>query len=190
MKTFFRSLLLILALLGLLMFLSSCGVLKSIGSLASGMPKEQGEHWDVGYGWNKNITPGWQDIRYRRDDELEFFDGGEKLEKFQSLIIPVKGRVVRRLYNLSPSESKAAMLDKIGRSPFKLVKSKYSPADYIEYVDECNPNIVMVDMVDKSDYETKNRYGLFEFTFKNPGMYAIIYATLRGTEGFIIFKIE
>ena len=60
----FKFFLLILALLGLLLCLSSCTrELKFIGVSLPDMPKEKGEHWDVGFGWNKNITPGWQNVK-------------------------------------------------------------------------------------------------------------------------------
>ena len=119
--------------------------------------------------------------------------GGEKLERFQQFVTPVNGRVVRRLYNLSPSESKDGMLNKIWRSPFKLVEYE-NPfvANDIKYVDESDSDIVMVNIVNKSSYENpKNRYGLFEFTFYNSGMYVLQYFPSFGPpSGYIIFKIE
>lgn len=54
--------LLILAMLGLL-FCASCNKqLKTISDLVSGLPTEEGEHWEIGEGWDTGFDDpaGWQ----------------------------------------------------------------------------------------------------------------------------------
>ena len=125
MKTFFRSLLLILALLGLLMFLSSCGggTLKSIGDSMSGVPKEAGTHCDVGYGWDnwgEGVTSsgGFQPDLFSGGVNM-VFSSGCRMKHVDPFITQMDGDTVVLRINLTESEKEASGLFSANVSGFE-----------------------------------------------------------------------
>lgn len=175
MKTFFKSFLVVLVVLGLLLCLSSCGKLKSIGGFMANVPTEEGEMFlNVGEGgYLGEEIVNWVSDPYNNDFRAIVRDmttlSRHSPDSIESkYIIQMSGDTVIFHYNLTQAER--VQRSSIGADASKCIFRKMGIEESDGYYIFTNDDSISWE--DNSDLETNNHPNIhFIFTIDSPGLY-------------------
>ncbi len=182
MKVFGKLIVLIMLVVAVILLSSGCGS-GNVFALGPNLPKEQGGHFDLGWGWDKNVSVGWQANGANGTPYINWpGTSGDSLFKRSNL---VKGNSVRYLYNLS--QLQAENLNRTRIEPYT------TPGEFVRQEGHDNFFAATNDMsnIKVVEFEKNNNYILFKFKFVSPGYYHLTTDYNYQQEyGFILFKVE